>query len=156
MNARFLSPESMALFWNHVDKTGGCWIWIASTNPTGYGQVRRGKLNRAAHRISWVAHNGPVPDGLCVLHACDTPRCVNPSHLFLGTKADNTADMMRKGRNRFKSGEESGAARLTWQEIEGIRHARACGEGVRSIARRMGLDSGHVSKICRGVLWKAA
>lgn len=78
----------------------GCQIWTAGADGNGYGQFRfEGKLI-GSHRASWIASRGPIPNGLHVLHRCDTPPCINPDHLFLGTPADNVADMIRKGRHR--------------------------------------------------------
>lgn len=77
----------------------GCWIWMRSLYPCGYGIVSLNGKPRSAHRVSWEVHNGPIPDGLCVLHRCDVKQCINPTHLFLGTKKDNTADMHEKGRD---------------------------------------------------------
>lgn len=87
-------------FWPRVDKAvgqgpdGTCWEWTASRNGDGYGFSN----HTMAHRVSWEIHNGSIPNGLCVLHRCDNPPCVNPAHLFLGTKKDNAADMSAKGR----------------------------------------------------------
>lgn len=95
-------PETR--FWSHVDKTGDCWLWTASVFKDRYGY---GKFNAAsekptrvvyAHRFSWELANGPIPDGLWVLHHCDNPPCVRPDHLFLGTQSANVADMHSKGR----------------------------------------------------------
>jgi HNH endonuclease len=90
-------------FWCRVKKglADECWLWSGSTNKKGYGRITLGSRAAGverAHRVSWLLFRGEIPDGLCVLHRCDNPPCVNPSHLFLGTKRDNTADMVSKGR----------------------------------------------------------
>lgn len=92
-------------FWRKVRKSeepDGCWIWIASRRFHGYGQIApAGVIGKPvpAHRASWEMHFGPIPDGLCVCHRCDVPACVRPDHLFLGTKKDNSEDMVAKGRS---------------------------------------------------------
>jgi hypothetical protein len=88
-------------FWRKVRKTDGCWEWTASFRGLGYGQIKVNQKMLYAHRVSWEMANGPIPDGLCVLHHCDNPPCVNPDHLFLGTQADNMRDKVRKNRQGF-------------------------------------------------------
>jgi hypothetical protein len=87
-------------FWEKVLKTDGCWVWIAARNPLGYGLASVESRTIKAYRVSWELSNGPIPKGLCVLHRCDNPPCVNPDHLFLGTIRDNNIDRQRKGRTK--------------------------------------------------------
>jgi len=77
---------------------GGCRLWTAAVNRSGYGCVWRGGKMLLAHRVAWELVHGPVPKGLCVLHRCDTPGCVVVDHLFLGSNLDNMKDMASKGR----------------------------------------------------------
>lgn len=76
----------------------GCLIWLGSTNNDGYGRMRTNSIKHGTHRLMWEAKNGPIPDGLCVLHRCDVPSCININHLFLGTHKDNVQDAIKKGR----------------------------------------------------------
>jgi hypothetical protein len=86
----------------------GCWFWNG-TLSNGYGKMGR----QLAHRLSWEAFNGPIPDGLFVLHKCDTPPCVNPDHLFLGTHGDNVRDCLAKGRHKGRQLVEAPPSMIT-------------------------------------------
>src|SRR5437867_3583750 len=118
-----------------VDFTGspiGCWVWLGMKDPGGRGQFPYGifkiKNHRyKAHRVAWELAKGPIPKGLCVLHKCDNPPCVNPDHLFLGTKGDNFADARAKGRLIALRGEEASMAKLTWKQVREIREKHASG-----------------------------
>jgi HNH endonuclease len=98
-----LSQKYIDSFWSKVEKTGEnkCWKWKTYKNKQGYGRlgIAAGQCVNA-HRVSWVIHNGQIPDGLFICHTCDNPECTNPKHLFLGTRQDNINDMMVKKRGR--------------------------------------------------------
>jgi hypothetical protein len=81
----------------------GCWEWNGTRNNRGYGEISVDHLKELAHRVSWELHFGPIPEGLCVLHRCDNPPCINPFHLFLGNLKDNIRDMFGKERNGWSS-----------------------------------------------------
>lgn len=90
----------------------GCWLWMGATNEWGYGTILVDGICRLAHRVSWRLHRGDFSEGFRVLHRCDTPSCVNPDHLFLGTNYDNVIDMLKKGR---------GGKKLTTEQVLKIR-----------------------------------
>ena len=87
-------------FWERKTiQPNGCWEWVGSKRRYGYGQVYyKGKPGVKAHKVAWELTYGPIPKGLCVLHKCDNPSCINPGHLLLGTQLDNIKDMTVKGR----------------------------------------------------------
>lgn len=97
----------------------GCWLWDGTSGRDGYGQIRINGDVYLAHRLSWVLHVGTIPDGMCVLHRCDTPPCVNPRHLFLGSNRDNTADKVAKGRQLRGDGQSQ--AKLSAEIVRLIR-----------------------------------
>lgn len=89
-------------FWSRVDSSGDCWLWQGHRDDRGYGRLTRlakSPVPILAHRHAWELANGrPVPEGMYVCHHCDTPPCVNPTHLFIGTARDNNDDKLAKGR----------------------------------------------------------
>lgn len=134
ITAKFLLSQGFNLrlpqrFWSKVNKDSnshGCWLWTG-LKKNGYGVLSRGRsASRTGleytHRISWILHFGSIPKGLNVLHNCpggDNSICVNPNHLWLGSKHENSRDMVNKDRSCF--GEHHGQHRLTWDEITVIR-----------------------------------
>lgn len=153
-----MTDESWRRFWSKVDPTSpflGCWSWAACVNPAGYGILRWQQRAQLAHRVAWSMLCGTIPDGLCVLHRCDNPRCVNPAHLFLGTQAENVHDMDAKGRrvNRPVYGASHHNAKLTDAAVEQIRARRAVGQKQAQIAEAFGVAQVTISRIVTGRGW---
>jgi hypothetical protein len=84
-----------------INEYTDCWEWQGGKNNVGYGLIRDEHGMRTTHRVSYELYKGNIPKNLCVLHSCDNPKCVNPEHLRLGTRKDNTQDMISKGRTNY-------------------------------------------------------
>lgn len=147
---------TLARFWAKVDKSGDCWLWTAARMPHGYGVFRassaKPRRHIYAHRFSYQVTHGPIPQGLWVRHKCDTPACVNPAHLELGTPADNTHDSMRRG--RMPLGEARPAHKLTAANVEEVRRRIAAGESSRMIAAAFNVSDSTIGDIRTGRTWK--
>lgn len=154
MNSITLSLTEEKRFWEKVDKKGidDCWEWMGGKNKAGYGRFKVRKQDHIrAHRISWILVNGPIPEGLSVLHKCDNRSCVNPNHLFLGTQADNMLDMKTKGRNIF--GDKHKNAKLKPEDVYKIRELLNLGTKPKLISKLFNISRRNVAKIKLGKAW---
>lgn len=131
-----------------------CWIWTGAKAHCGYGILTDPitKRPKRAHRWSWIFHHGEIPAGMKVLHKCDTPACVSPEHLFIGTQLDNIRDMVSKGRGNLPAGEKHPYAKLTESEVKEIRSMK--GQTQAEIARRFNIRQDTVSRILSRKIWK--
>lgn len=165
-----ISVYGIARFWSKVDKSGDCWVWRAGVDRKGYGKFSLGSSRLpgggrcnsmvSAHRVSYIIAFGDIPShdsphGMCVLHRCDNPSCVRPSHLFIGTNEDNVHDMLAKGRHSTnpRRGQQHGCAILTELGAREVYVRASSGERQADIARDFGVSVPTVSAIKAGRLW---
>ena len=163
-----LNEKVKAKFWSNVQKSCGCWEWQGYCDKCGYGRLRAGdKRLVGVHRLSWEMHFGIIPEGMCVCHHCDNPKCVRPEHLFVGTHDDNMADMVRKKRCHCgdshyfhrhpekipdRSGTKNGRSKLTEKDVREIRslsHLKRL-----ELARRYGVSQAAISFVILRETWK--
>lgn len=139
-------------YWSKVKKTPGCWLWTAGKFTKGYGSFKHAGRIQYAHRLAWEDRNGPIAPGLSACHRCDTPACVNPDHLFLGTPAENVADMVAKGRSL--RGSRQNKAKLSEADIPQILSLLAAGSSQSAIARRYKMHPSSINLIANNKTWR--
>lgn len=135
-----------------IDEETGCWMWQAFRNPKGYGMIYYDGRVWLAHRLSFTLHRHNIPGGLCACHSCDTPSCVNPDHIFLGSNADNVQDAVNKGRIPF--GESRSNSKLTDELVMEMVSKYANGATSRELSEEYGIHEAYVPAIIRGKQWK--
>ncbi len=153
-------------FWERVDQSGECWLWMRARDGNGYGRTHLAGYPRrkrfGTHRIAYELTYGPIPPGLLVCHRCDNPPCCRPDHLFLGDKRANALDARDKGRlrgvtlasERFHAiGSSHGMAKLNEEKVTEIRARLAAGESVKAVATAFGVSWMTVSRIRRAIRW---
>ncbi|WP_413813521.1 HNH endonuclease signature motif containing protein [Bosea sp. Root670] len=152
-HAKARNSDREALFWQRVRKSrtaDGCWLWAGLLDKDGYGRVTYFGVTGRAHRKAYELVCGAIPDGMLLRHSCDNPRCVNPRHLTVGTVADNSADMVERGRAVVRIGNLNTAAKLSESQARSIftdtRHHR-------EIASEYGVSSETVWDIKSGRSW---
>lgn len=145
-------------YWPKVDTSAGpdlCWPWIGKRDPNGYGNFDAHPGMRSAHRFAYFLAHGEIPEGMFVCHRCDNPPCQNPGHLFLGTQADNMADMWGKGRavTPFRNGSGNPLAKLTEQSVREIRRLVSEGVPQKELAALHGVSRPTISLVVSRKLW---
>lgn len=147
-------------FWRGVAKAGqdDCWLWKKCVNRGGYGVAWWPERQRTmiAHRMAWIVATGIEPGGLDVCHHCDNRRCCNPGHLFLGTRKENMADCVKKGRNFIAAGRLAGRVKLTEAQVMDVRAWKSEGSAMslRAYARSLGVTHSTLQAIRSGRNWK--
>lgn len=157
-----MDAKDLQRFWAKVDKNGPvpshrpelgpCWVWTAAKSR-GYGVFRLGARIQRSNRVGWMVQKGGIPDGLCALHECDNRACVRGSHLFLGTKAENNADMVAKGRDVHLRGHAHGCAKLTGADVVDIRSRHVARGSQRRLAKEFGVSFSLISQIVNRDVW---
>jgi hypothetical protein len=148
-------PVYVERFWSRVDKASpnGCWEWKRGATVQGYGNFHFGHSSIRAHRFSYQYYNGAIRDHDCVCHSCDNPRCVNPDHLWLGTRAENNADKEAKGRAVHPdqgSGEQNSNSVLTTPEVIALRVMARLGVPQARIANYLRVSTAATCLIVNG------
>ena len=144
-------PVKLRFFDKFLKLDTPCWLWTASTAGDGYGFLCVRDRSVKAHRLSWMIHNGPIPQDLDVLHTCDNKRCVNPEHLRLGDDKQNSQDMELRG-IRVR-GKDIHTAKLTDEIVREIRRKFDSGITQKELIKEYKMSNGQISKICRRKNW---
>jgi hypothetical protein len=137
----------------HTRVQGDCLVWTGPRDKDGYGLLRVDNVTTRVNRLAWKEYNGDFPAHLHVLHSCDTPSCIKREHLFLGTHAENMADMANKGRSYRPIGENNPKAKLTYRQVLEIREKLTQGAKRSSLKNEYKVSIGTIQRIASGVGW---
>jgi len=157
-----MRPNTPNDFWHKVNKQSGrygadgkfpteCWEWTGCTNR-GYGEIRFRRRQQKTHRVSWILHFGEITNELCVLHKCDNPTCVRPDHLFLGTRKDNHADGVNKGRIHFPS--QKPRRKCTEEQVREIRRLYAIGISDYKLCEQFSISRATIYSMVKNLTYK--
>ena len=135
------------------DTNGGCWLWTAGLDKSGYAVISENNRQTKVHRLIYKTLCGSIPNGLLVCHRCDVRSCINPEHLFLGTHADNTNDMYAKGRGVDRKGIKHPLAKLSSENVLEIRNMVRAGNSQSSVAKKFSVSKSTISGICSQGRW---
>ncbi len=136
----------------HPELGTRCHLWIGSHDPaSGYGKFFLAGRLRGAHVAAVLLFIGPIPPGKQALHRCDVRLCVNADHLRIGTQRENVADMIRKGRGRWRAGETHPRSTISDADVVKLRRLRADGHTLEKLGQRFGISPGQAGKIARGL-----
>jgi hypothetical protein len=148
------SQKDIDRFWAKVEKTDTCWNWTAGKTTDGYGRFSFQYKTVGAHRFSFVLkHNTLIDDGMCILHSCNNPSCVNPSHLSQGTNDENMKYMVETGQSC--RGSDVNTSKLTKEQVDEIRHKYAnTTTTYRKLGKEYGVCFSAIGRIIKGINWK--
>lgn len=144
---------------NTMRTKSGCLVWNGTKNKGGYGTKTVGsrvdgtRKTGLTHRLAYELVNGQIGNNMCVLHRCDNPPCINPKHLFVGTRADNHQDMLNKGRRVDLKGEDRPNSKLSNHQVKEIKRQLMRGARQTELAEKYGVNQTLISAIKTGKVW---
>lgn len=151
-NLQVTSPDPITRIFLYTTITDSCWLWNGRKSRNGYGVTKHNGKNRPVHRFLWETFYGPIDKDIVCCHKCDVRNCINPAHIFLGTRSDNQRDMKEKG--RAAKGSKNGYSKLTEADIVTIRQLHKEGFYQREIAKLYGMSQHVIGKVINRVTWR--